>query len=307
MVTIRAAGSILNANNDLFVNVLGGNVVLMADAGSIGSLANSLNVGTSPGGNINATASHGLVDLYGVAGLDFTIGSDLAGTSTKLVAAVDGTIDGPVTAGTDIAMSAGGRLVLTASANVISGAGQVLVSADTMKMLNGSRITASLGSVQVNTVNDALVTGIISGSADINAISINSGGHVLAGTDPARPFDLSAMTAGAGIKLVAGLGIGDETEADNFAVDQKGSPVGSANLITAVANPLILRTNAIDVTATKGDADLVTVTTINSGSVVTGAGNINIVANQDFTASNLSATQGNVVVNSAGSITVGNV
>src|SRR5258708_28502005 len=95
LVTIRAAGSILNANNDLFVNVLGGNVVLTGDAGSIGSLANSLNVGTSPGGNINATASHGLVDLYGVAGLDFTIGSDLAGTPAQPVAAACGTALGP--------------------------------------------------------------------------------------------------------------------------------------------------------------------------------------------------------------------
>jgi mucin-19 len=129
----------------------------------------------------------------------------------------------------------------------------------------------------------------------------------LAGTDPARPYDLSAMTTGAGIKLVAGLGIGDETEADSFAVDPKGSPAGSANLITAVANPLILRTHAIDVTATKGDADLVTATMISSGSVVAGAGSINIVANQDFNVSNLSATQGNVVVTGAGSIAVANV
>jgi hypothetical protein len=307
LVTIRAARSILNANDDQLVNVLGGNVVLTADTGSIGTLANSLNVGTSPGGNINATATHGLVDLYGVAGLDFTIGSDLAGTSTRLVAAVDGTIDGPVTAGTDVAMSAGGRLVLTASANVISSAGGVLVDANSLKMLNGSRITAGLGTVQINTVNDALVTGISSGSGDINAISINAGGHLLAATNPTRPFDLSAMAPGAGIKLVAGLGIGDETEADDFAVDQKGSPAGSANLITAVANPLIIRTNAIDVTVTKGDADFVTATKIISGSVTTGAGSINVVAQQDFNVSNLSATQGDVTLTAAGSIAVANV
>jgi mucin-19 len=183
----------------------------------------------------------------------------------------------------------------------------VLVNADTLKMLNGSRITASLGTVQINTVNDALVTGIMSGSGGINAISIKAGGHLLAGTDPARPFDLSAMAPGAGIQLLAGLGIGDETEADNFAVDQKGSPAGSANLITAVVNPLILRTNAIDLMATKGDADLVTATKITSGSIVAGAGSINIVANQDFNVSNLSAMQGNVVVTAAGSIAVTNV
>src|SRR4030081_3937786 len=138
--------------------------------------------------------------LSGVAGLDFAIGSDLAGTSTRLVAAVDGTIDGPVTAGTDVAMSAGGRLGLTASANVISSAGGVLVDANSLKMLNGSRITAGLGTVQINTVNDALVTGISSGSGDIYAISINAGGHLLAVTNPTRPFDLSAMAPGAGIK-----------------------------------------------------------------------------------------------------------
>src|SRR5260370_14920225 len=258
-------------------------------------LANSIDVVPSQVGNINASASHGWWELYGVAGHEFTIGSDLAGTSTKLVAAVDGTIDGPVTAGTDIAMSAGGRLVLTASANVISGVGLVLVSADARKMLNGAKTTASLGSVQINTVNDALVTGIISGSADINAISINAGGHLLAGTDPARPYDLSAMTTGAGIKLVAGLGIGDETEADSFAVDQKGGPAGSANLITAVANPLILRTHAIDVTATKGDADLVTATMISSGSVVAGGRRLNLLAQRGLPVVNLVAAAGHGV------------
>ncbi|MBC9981562.1 hypothetical protein HA482_25475, partial [Bradyrhizobium sp. INPA_01384B] len=307
LVTIRAAGSILNANNDLLVNVLGSNVVLTADTGSIGSLTSSLNVGTTPGGSISATASHGLVDLYGVAGLDFTIGSDLAGTSTRLVAAVDGTIDGPVTAGTDIAMSAGGRLVLTASANILSGAGQVQVDADTLKMLNGSRITASLGTVQINTINDALVTGILSGSGNANAISVNAGGHILAATNPARPFDLAATATGAGIRLVAGLGIGDESEADDVAVDQAGRPPGSANQITAAANPLILRTNAIDVNATRGDVNLITATAIRAGSVVTGLGSINIVANQDFSLATMSATQGNVALRGAGAVTVTNV
>jgi hypothetical protein len=175
-------------------------------------------------------------------------------------------------------MSAGGRLVLTASANVLSGAGQVLVDADTLKMLNGSRITASLGTVQINTVNDALVTGVLSGSGDVHAISIDAGGHILAATNPARRFDLSTTAAGAGIRLVAGLGIGNESEADDFAVDQANRPPGSANLITAAANPLILRTSAVDVTATTGDADLVTATAITAGSVVTGLGSINILA-----------------------------
>lgn len=245
-VKVHAEGSILNANNDMQVNVLGGKIELIADDGSIGTVLNSLNVGTSPGGYINASARNDLINLYGVGGLDFTIGSALAGTATKLVAAVNGMIDGPVTAGTDITMSAGGRWTMTASTNVISAAGQIQLSADVLKMLRGARMSANLGSVRIDTAHDALVTGISAGSGAINAIEVTSGGHILAGGDPARLYDLSAMAPDAGIKLTATLGIGDQTWVDRFAKDQVGSAPGSADLITGIANPLRIQSAKAD-------------------------------------------------------------
>jgi hypothetical protein len=295
-VTLEAKGSIFNAEGGKLINILGQTVTLTADAGSIGTAANTLNVGVTPGGAITAAAAFGAVDLYGPGGVSFNIGSVTAGTTTHLTAAVDGLIEGPVQSVGDATLVAGGNLVFGKAGSVTTSAGDVSIDADSLQMLNGATAVATTGAVIVATTNDALVTGLFAGSSAADAVSITAGGHILAATDPARAYDISALSPGAGVKLRAGLGIGDETEADDVAVTPPS--------VTPGANPLIIRTNALDVASTAGNVDLTTTTAIGDATVTAAAGSIDIQANQNFTATLLQATQGNVVLNGAANLSV---
>src|SRR6185437_5337731 len=110
-VSIDAAGSILNANGDLLINVLGTHVTLTAEAGDIGSPTSALNVGVNLGGGITADAS-GSVYLYGPINSSFVVDSVTAGVDASLTAAVDGEIAGPVDAAGFIDLVAGGTLTI---------------------------------------------------------------------------------------------------------------------------------------------------------------------------------------------------
>ena len=55
-VTLDATGSLLNANHDLLINVLGKDLTLTAESGDIGAADNPLNVGNENGGGISAHA-----------------------------------------------------------------------------------------------------------------------------------------------------------------------------------------------------------------------------------------------------------
>jgi hypothetical protein len=295
-------GSLLNANGDLLINVLGTVVTLNAASGAIGSAASALNVGVNLGGGIIASAA-GVVDLYGPATNLFIVKSIVSGISVALTAGGEGVIDGSVSAPGDIILSGGGRYVITADGDVHSAAGQITMAAGSVKMLDGAILTADAGKVGVTTTGDALVTGITSGSSAVDAVSISAGGHILAGTGSAR-IDITAMAAGAGIKLVAGKGIGDVTEANAKYADGPGDVPGSANLITQVANPLRLKTAKLDILSSAGDVDIETLVAVNAATVSATTGNINILADADLHANLISAPLGKVTIDANGTLLI---
>jgi hypothetical protein len=294
-------GSLLNANGDLLINVLG-TVVTLNAANAIGSATSALNVGVNLGGGIIASAA-GVVDLYGPGTNLFIVKSIVSGISVALTAGSEGVIDGSVSAPGDITLVAGGRFVVTSDGDVQSTVGDIAINANSLKMLDGAILTADAGKVAIGTTKDALVTGITSGNAAADAVSISAGGHILAGTGSTR-IDITAMAAGAGIKLVAGEGIGDKTEANVKYADGPGDIPGSANLITQVANPHRLKTAKLDILSSAGDVDIETLVAVNAATVSATTGNINILADADLHANLISAPLGTVTIDANGTLLI---
>jgi filamentous hemagglutinin family protein len=267
-VTLDAlTGSLVNANGDKLINVLGSQVMLTAANGAIGTSANSLNVGVNLGGAIKANAKDG-INLYGPLGFKFVIGEakSTAGGTIDLFAADEGIVDGEIETAGNINLTAGGRQLITGNGAVTSGAGAVTIDAASLKMLNGVALTAA-GKVQIDTVGNALVTGITSASALVDAVSITAGGQVFAGTLAGRLSDIRAMAAGAGVKILAGLGIGDKTQANDTA---------EGNTVTDTANPLRIMTNTLEAAATNGAIDVAALSDITLASVTANAGSIRV-------------------------------
>ncbi len=260
VVKLEAKGSIFNANGDNELNILGQAVLLTADTGSIGTFTNRLNVGTNPTGVITATAQFGNVDLYGPAGVSFNIGGVTAGLSAALSAAGDATILGAVVSNGDTVLTSAGTFYVTSTGSVLSTAGMISGNMGALQMLNGATMVAASGSINLATTGDALVTALLAGTS----ASVTAGGHILAGTDPLRAYDISADS----IKLLAGLGIGDETEANDA--------IAKPPVVTTVANPLILKTNALEATATSGDIDLTVATALKQARLLALNGSINM-------------------------------
>ncbi|MDP2062929.1 MAG: hypothetical protein Q8J98_07460 [Phaeovulum sp.] len=248
-VKLVAQNSLFNANNDELINVLGAQVTLQAVTGSIGTVARSLNVGVSVGGHIVASALNE-INLFGPTRTLFIIGSALAGGTIRLAAAGESVIDGLVETTGTINLAAGARQLVTALGGIHSVAGLVDINSGSLKMLDGALLRADAGEVVIATIGDALVTGITSGSADAEAVSVTAGGRIFAGTLDPRT-DITAMTAGAGVVLSAGLGIGDKAQANTTALD---------NTVTDPANPLRIRTNTLAAEASDGGINLAALT-----------------------------------------------
>jgi hypothetical protein len=280
-VKLVAQDSLLNAQDDELINVLGANVELASINGSIGTAARSLNVGVGLKGHITANARQE-VNLFGSANTLFIIGSASSNTggTIRLGAAGQGVIDGLVeTAGT-INLATGGRTLFTAIGDVHSVAGLVDINSASLKMLNGAQIRADAGQVIVDTDEDALVTGITSGSGSADAVKVVAGGRIFAGTLDPRT-DITAMAAGAGVVLEAAFGIGDKTQANGTPIKDT-DPIDMT--VTNVANLLRIRTNTLAATATDGG--------------------IGLVAETDMTLSNLSAPKGPITVTGLGTLAI---
>ncbi|OJX15880.1 MAG: hypothetical protein BGO82_13335 [Devosia sp. 67-54] len=285
-VNLDTDSSLLNANSDQLINILGTNVRLHAQ-GTIGSAARALNVGNNQGGGITASAG-GLINLYGPSNSLFVVKSAASqAASITLTAGFEGILDGSADAPGRVTLNAGGRFIISGTSTVHSTAGDVLVDAGSLKMINGAAITADIGRVLIDTDGDALVTGITSGSTNPYAVDITAGGHVIAATDPDRAYDIKAMSAGAGVRITAALGIGDLTEADDKWADGPSDPAGGANAITSVGNALRILSSSVTLDAAAGDiyADLLA---------------------PDVTL-NLKAGSGNVYIEAAGKLNIGDL
>jgi len=271
-VKLVAQDSLLNAQNDELINILGAEVELEAVTGSIGTVARSLNVGVGLGGQITANAANE-INLFGPANSLFIIGSAKAGGTIRLTAAGEGVIDGLVETPGTINIATGGRTLFTADGDAYSTAGLVDINSASLKMLNESVIRADLGQVTIATTGDALVTGITTASADEKAVSVTAGGRIFAGTSDPRT-DITAMEPGAGVFLSAGLGIGDKTQANTSALD---------NSVTDVANPLRIRTHTLEADATDGGIALHALTAMELTSLTAPNGTIDVTGDETLT------------------------
>jgi hypothetical protein len=300
-VTLTSDGSILNANGDLLINILGKQVVLDA-AGTIGSTAHSLNVGNNLGGGITATAG-GLINLFGSDGHQFVISAATSQSgSISLAASREGVIDGAVTAPGQISLSSGLRMVVSSLGRIETTAGMIDVRGGSLKMINGATMVADIGRVVIDVDNDAVVTGITSGAEVADAVSITAGGRIFAGTLEDR-VDIMAMGTGAGVYLRAGLGIGDRTQANDRWQDAATDVAGSANLVTDVPNALRISTNLLDIEA-GGSVYLETLSEIFDATIVADPGDIYVWGSDSFYGSLISAVNGHVMFDINGDLTI---
>ncbi|WP_164730655.1 leukotoxin LktA family filamentous adhesin [Pelagibacterium montanilacus] len=300
-IRLVSDGDLLNANNDLLINVLGTDVVLDA-GGAIGTTAHALNVGNTIGGGITATAT-GLINLFGSAGREFRIVEATSQTGAiTLTSGLEGIIDGTVTASGQISIAGGTRFVVSSVGIVQSTTGNIVVDAQSFKMIDGATMTALTGRIDITTDGDAQITALWSGSDEANAVAVVAGGSIFAGNLEDR-VDIDAMEEGAGVVLEAGGGIGDRTQANADWQDRQGDEPGSANLITDVPNPLRIRTNTLDVAA--GDSIyLETLTQIMDATIVSDAGDIYLWGSDSFFGTLVSAIQGHVMFDIQGDLTL---
>ena len=379
-ITLAANGSILNANDDQLINILGTTVSLTAQNGSVGAAADPLNVGVNLGGGIYASAAKGSITLYGPDPDDFIIqqaqalgtvtltasadaqilglvqatggvdvsaygavtlgplammqslGSDVvvdaasfqaaAGSQTWAADAIDLTattgplpasdsagaqsldIAGLLQADGDINLTAGGEVGLEPTAVVLSETGDISVAAASFKATDGSATDAQAGSIDIVTSGDAQVTGFDAGGQGPQAVSIAAGGHVLAGDDPTRSADITATATGAGVTILAGLGIGDETQTNTEAFDASGEAPGTSHQTTSTPNPLLIAAGTLDLTATTGPVYADTVTAVTGATILAVTGNVVIHKDTDFQANSIIADQGFIDVEGDGSLTL---
>ncbi|KEO60051.1 hypothetical protein DT23_14725 [Thioclava indica] len=299
-IKVVADKGILNANDDDLINILGTDVVLRTAKGNIGDAARTLNAGVNFGGGITASALEGAIYLFGPQYQSFVITSALAPNGIELSSASAATINGPVTTGGPIKLIAGGKLSITGNAAVSSAAGDIITSAGSLQMFNGATMVASSGTIDITArTGEALVTGV-SASGDV---TIAAAGHVLAGTDPARAFDIETTDPSALVKITSGGGIGDQTRQNTTALDWPYDGAGVADPLSNVANPLIIKTNKIDLAASAGDINAITPLAITEAKLAADTGSINIAAGSTFYTASTTAGA-NVQLVSQGDLTV---
>lgn len=281
-ISLIADNSLKNANSDDLINILGTEVALEARNGSVGEIGRPLNVGVNLGGSITADAT-GAVSLFGTATNPMIIGRIDAGGTVAIGLGGSATIDGPVRTPGSINIAGGGRLVATDMAQILATTGDITIQAGSLKLLNGSQTTATLGKIDIETDDDVVVTGLTAGSADADAVRVVAGGTIFGGTSPVDRTDITAASAGAGVILQAGVGIGDATQANDRAVDGPGDVPGSANAVTDVANPIRFLASQASASA--------------------GTGGVVLTALADTTVSSINAPGGPVVVDGLGALT----
>ncbi|WP_394787155.1 leukotoxin LktA family filamentous adhesin [Rhodoferax sp.] len=297
-IKLAATGAISNANNDTQINVLGDNVSL--DAGnSIGSFGNMLNVGVGLGGTITANAGLGIY-LHGPLGHSFNVGAITAGGDVQLSSVVDMLLNGVVGASGSIALSAGNQLSFASTGAVLAGAAQgVSIDAYTLSMADGARLQANTGTVLINTVGDATITGISSGSGSANAVAITSGGNVIDGGD--TRLDVRADSGPASkVSITAAGSIG------------KGNPLEMqlSNLkATAGQDVGLAVTGSVAIDAVQAGGQVgITASGAISGNSVIGQGDVALDAGTSLSATSLQSVAGSVNATARnGDLTVGTV
>ncbi|MFZ2267304.1 MAG: leukotoxin LktA family filamentous adhesin [Azonexus sp.] len=222
-IRLEAEGSILDAHTGESTltpdnNLRARNLWLTARSGSIGAPDNALDAGVNADGQIHATASTIGQGIYlnGPFGEYFNIAYALSGDALELSSATSMKITGTVSAPGPISLVSGGQMNMTSQADihattlgvfVSSGAG--LTMEDAADGSNAARIRVDHGTINIETVGDALITGIETGNTTGNAVRIVSKeGRILDNGD--TRLDIIADSGpDARLTIAAAKGIGD--------------------------------------------------------------------------------------------------
>ncbi|MBV1730795.1 MAG: hypothetical protein KUA38_00975, partial [Hydrogenophaga sp.] len=336
-VNLDAVGSILDMSGDSAitpaVNIRSNNVTLVSRTGSIGEEDNALDVGVNPDGRIEATADTVGQGVYlnGPSGEYFNVGSSTSGGATVLSAAEGLKVDGTVTGLGSISLVSGGQTTLTTQADVTSTAASIQVRAGALTMeddgTDAARVRSGTGTVDIETVGDAVITGIESGNGTASAVRVvSTGGRVLDGGD--TRLDVIADTAPAAKFTVAGLlGVGsDGNPLDVRVRDLNASSVEGSVALAVVGGVNIEAVSAGDAVQITADGDITgqTVTSTGAGTQgmdqsvsvvstggsvtldsVTGTGPVNVDGQTGVDVNSVESTGGSVVLNAnAGNVVV---
>ena len=336
-VSLDAVGSILDMPGDSVlrpaVNIRSNNVTLVSRTGSIGEEDNALDVGVNPDGRVEATANTVGQGIYlnGPSGEHFNVGASTSGGATVLSAAESMKVDGAVTGLGSISLVSGGQTTLTTQADVTSTAADIQIRAGSLTMeddgVAAARVRSGTGSIDVETVGDAVITGIESGNGTASAVRVvSTGGRVLDGGD--TRLDVIADTAPAAKFTVAGLlGVGsDGNPLDVRVRDLNASSVQGSVALAVVGGVNIEAVSAGDAVQITADGDITgqSVTSTGAGTQgpdksvsvastggrvtldsVTGTGLVTVDGQTGVDVNSVESTGGSVVLNSnAGNVVV---
>ncbi|MBW8315128.1 MAG: hypothetical protein K0M73_09620, partial [Hydrogenophaga sp.] len=314
-------------------NIRSNNVTLVSRTGSIGEEDNALDVGVNPDGHVVATADTVGQGIYlnGPSGEHFNVGASTSGGATVLSAAESMKVDGNVTGLGSISLVSGGLTTLTTQADVTSTAASIQIRAGSLTMeddgVAAARVRSGTGSIDVETVGDAVITGIESGNGTASAVRVvSTGGRVLDGGD--TRLDVIADTAPAAKFTVAGLlGVGsDGNPLDVRVRDLNASSVQGSVALAAVGGVNIEAVSAGDAVQITADGDITgnSVTSTGAGTQgldksvsvastggrvtldsVSGTGLVNVDGQTGVDVNSVESTGGSVVLNSnAGNVVV---
>jgi hypothetical protein len=319
-VSLRSdTGSIVNArpsaNNGL--TVLGGTVQLDAPLGSVGDNTAALAVGTNPGtqltGLIQAQAGQSIFlrgPVVGPIRSNFNIGPVAAGADAlnagadiSLIADNDGSINGNVVAPGGFTLVAGGLFTLSGARDIVVGnpnsvagthtvvapaaavhlaAGNVNLTADRLTVFDGATLRTDAGTVTVNTVGDAIITGIRSDNTTASAVAVtSSAGRIIDGGD--TNIDVVANQGNAVMTLTAQQGVGGVTLMADGSID------------TTTRNPLEVDVASASASSVTGGLDLTTQGFLNLTSA-TAPGDIHLFGGMGVFANTVITTGGGITV-----------
>ncbi|MBU0750688.1 MAG: hypothetical protein KJ787_00105 [Gammaproteobacteria bacterium] len=328
-------------------NLRSNSMWLTALAGTIGAPGNPLDAGVNPDGFITATAStfgNG-VYLNGPSGENFNIGSVTSGDAVALSSATGMQIDGAVTGPGPISLVAGGTMTMTPRADVHvttlgvflrAGAltmqdadrmqAEAMPDADKFNAGDAARMLVDVGTIDIETVGDALITGIETGNGTESAIRVvSTAGRILDNGD--TRLDIIADTQPAAKLTIDGaLGIGDDpldVRLLNLQATSGGvvdlAVAGPVNIVSVLAADRVLFTadgsitgNSISSTGLGSGTDQTISVTSATGTLslasVSGTTDIAVAGQSGVAVGVLSSTGGSVLAAaSTGNVQVGTV
>lgn len=282
---LDAQGSILDAHTAepalmpqiADINLRARNIELSSVTGSIGEQGNELDVGVNRDGFVSASApTFGKgVYLNAPGGEYFNIGTVVSGDAVTLRSATDMKIDGAVTGPGPFTIQALGAMTLTPHADLHATTLGVFLRANSLEMQdaqrmldNGetvdpkyvagdaARMRVDAGTIDIETVGDARITGIETGNQSASAIRVVSAAGRIFDNGDTR-LDIMADTAPAAqLTISAPLGIGANpldvrilnllANSDDGVVDL--AVEGSVNILGLTAGDRVLLTAGGDIT-----------------------------------------------------------